>query len=186
MKKFIPEKIHYMPSKKIFLARAGARYSITVSDENFMDIVNKIYLTGLECVEPVVYWNIFDKSNIPQEAIPGKYNEFEKFVIFVSTLGHKLDECIDNISKDSTLHSMLLDAWGSEALETLNDNFQNILSENYSIKTQSRFSPGYGDLHISVNKLYIQLLGIGDKITVLDTGIMIPRKTTSCISPIID
>jgi D-ribose pyranose/furanose isomerase RbsD len=48
-----------------------------------------------------------------------------------------------------------------------------------------RFSPGYGDLHITVNKIYAELLGVTDKITVLDTGLMIPRKTTTCIAGIV-
>lgn len=49
-----------------------------------------------------------------------------------------------------------------------------------------RFSPGYGDLDILVNREYIRLLGIEDEITVLDSGIMIPRKTTTCIAGIIE
>ncbi|MGC8902768.1 MAG: methionine synthase [Fervidobacterium sp.] len=179
------EKICYMPSKKIFLARAGARYSVSVSDENFMQIVNRIYLLGLECAKPRVYWDVFIRSSIPDYAIPGKFSEYEKFVIFASTLGNEFDECLERTSENSVFESMLLDSWGSEALEVLNDNFQKVLEEKYSIKTLSRFSPGYEDLNISVNKVYVDLLKADDTITVLESGIMIPRKTTTCIAPVI-
>jgi len=41
-------------------------------------------------------------------------------------------------------------------------------------------------LEITRNKSYVGLLGIEDKITVLDSGLMIPRKSTSCIAAIIE
>jgi len=81
----------------------------------------------------------------------------------------------------STLEAALLDAWGSEALEKLNDSFEDVFKKQNNSKLTMRFSPGYGDLHISVNKIYVELLGIADKVRVLDTGLMIPRKTTACI-----
>jgi len=186
MKIFIPEKYQYMPSKKIFLARAGARYKNIVNDEKLMEIVNKIYLLGISSVSPVVYWDKFNKTSIPEGAIPEKFLEYNNFLICVSTLGTQFDATIEEISETSTTEAMLLDAWGSEALEALNDNFQHRYLQSIPIKTTMRFSPGYGDLNIIVNKTYVELLGISEKIKVNDFGLMVPRKTTTFIAGIID
>ncbi|MEJ5257546.1 MAG: methionine synthase [Fervidobacterium sp.] len=186
MKIFIPEKVHYMPPKKIYLARTGAVYSKVLNDEKLMEVANSIYLKGLQIAKPVVYWNIYDKSSLRSDMIPSKYHAYKIFLIFVSTLGREVDEEIENLSKISTLQATLLDSWGSEALESLNDNFEKFFKKEHKAELTMRFSPGYGDLDLTVNKDYVKLLGIEDKIRVLDSGLMIPRKTTTCIAAIIE
>ncbi|MCX7654103.1 MAG: methionine synthase [Fervidobacterium sp.] len=186
MKTFIPDKYHYMPSKKIFLARAGARYKSVINDEKLMDFVNKVYLIGLSNAAPIVYWDVFDKDSIPDGAIPEKFSNYKKFIICASTLGDKFDLVIDKLSEESTMIGMLLDAWGSEALETLNDYFQFHYLQGLSIKTSMRFSPGYGDLNITVNNIYVELLNIAEKVKVNRFGVMLPRKTTTFIAGIND
>jgi len=182
---FIPEKYQYMPSKKIFLARAGMIYSKAIADEKLLEIANKIYLKGLEVAKPFVYWDVFKKDQLPESAIPGKFKQYDIFLVFISTLGETLDEEIEKFSQTSTLEAMLLDAWGSEAIEKLNDTFEQIFKSQNNCDLTMRFSPGYGDLNITVNKTYVELLGVTDKIIVLDTGLMIPRKTTTCIAGIV-
>jgi len=182
---FIPEKYQYMPSKRIFLARAGVIYAKVIDDEKLLEIANRIYLKGLEVARPFVYWNIFKKDQLPENAIPGKFKQYDTFLLFISTLGETLDEEIEKLSQISTLEAMLLDAWGSEAIEKLNDAFEQVFKNQNNCELTMRFSPGYGDLHITVNKIYAELLGVADKITVLDTGLMIPRKTTTCIAGIV-
>ena len=51
-----------------------------------------------------------------------------------------------------------------------------------------RYSPGYGDLDIRVNKDILNLLNAHRKIgvTVTDTGIMIPRKSVVALIGITD
>lgn len=186
MRVFYPEKLHYMPSKKIFLARAGSIYSRVVSDENFMALVNEIYLVAVNTVKPVVYWDIFEKEVLQMGVIPAKYSEYGKFVICASTLGVEFDELIEKIVKESSTRAMLFDAWGSEALETLNDYFQERYLKEQLIKTTQRFSPGYGDVSISMNKIYIDLLGVSDNIKVKESGVMMPRKTTTFIAGVLE
>ncbi|MEN3043359.1 MAG: methionine synthase [Fervidobacterium sp.] len=186
MKIFIPDKYHYMPSKKIFLARTGVRYKSALNDEKLMEIVNRVYLIGLSNVAPVVYWDVFYKDSIPNDAIPEKFSDYKKFIICASTLGDKFDLVVDKLSEESTMMGMLLDAWGSEALETLNEYFQLDYLQSFSIKTSMRFSPGYGDLDITVNSIYVQLLDIEEKVKVNRFGIMLPRKTTTFIAGIND
>ncbi|WP_448375951.1 methionine synthase [Fervidobacterium sp.] len=185
MKIFIPDKIEYMPQKKIYLARAGAIYSKVLDNEKLMGIANKIYLHALELVKPCVYWDVFSREQLSELDIPNRYKDYKEFLIFLSTIGFEIDEEIERLSKNSTLEAALLDAWGSEAIEVLNDNFEKYFKKEYGMNLTMRFSPGYEDLDIRRNKSYVRLLNLEDKITVLESGLIIPRKTTTCIAGII-
>jgi len=186
MEIYKPEKIDYMPSKKIYLARAGAIYSKILYNSTLNEIANKIYLLALNGANPVVYWEMFNKEQLSEFDIPAKYRNHEKFLIFLSTLGTEMDKEIERLPTNSTSEAALLDAWGSEAVEKLNDSFEKYFKNVHKVRLTMRFSPGYEDLEITRNKSYVGLLGIEDKITVLDSGLMIPRKSTSCIAAIIE
>lgn len=186
MNVFIPRKPDFMPSKKIFLARAGVRYSEVINDENIMKDVNRIYLMGLENAEPKVFWKVFERAELSDQCVPSKFKVYREFLVFVATLGKEIDQQIEELSQISVYLGFLLDSWASESLERLNDTFEEIFKRENNAKLTMRFSPGYGDLDILVNREYIRLLGIEDEITVLDSGIMIPRKTTTCIAGIIE
>jgi len=43
-----------------------------------------------------------------------------------------------------------------------------------------RFSPGYGNVDVRWNKYIVELLNV-EGIEVLSSGIMLPRKTTTCM-----
>lgn len=182
---FYPYKFQYMPSKKIFLARAGSKYSEAVFDENLISLANQVYLEALSTVKPVVYWEIFEKNILPKEVIPNKYLHHESFLLCVSTMGIELDKLIEETLNISPTKALLFDAWGSEALEKLNDYFQHEYLKQISIETTQRFSPGYGELSVTLNKVYVSLLGVSDIIDVKASGIMIPRKTTTFIAGVL-
>ncbi len=183
---FIPDKIDYMPEKKLFLARAGIRYVEAINDENIMKDVNSIYLLGLECARPKLFWRTFERSDLPDYSIPSQFAQYNEFLIFISTLGKEIDQKIEELGKSSVYLSFLLDSWASESLEKLNDTFEEKFKKENAKELTMRFSPGYGDLDIRTNKKYVELLGLCNEITVLNSGIMIPRKTTTCIAGIIE
>uniref|UniRef100_A0A7C4CH40 Methionine synthase n=1 Tax=Fervidobacterium thailandense TaxID=1008305 RepID=A0A7C4CH40_9BACT len=174
-------KKDFMPLKRIYIARAGARYSQIINDKVLNKDLNETYILGLSLAEPVVFWDVFEVSQLQSNWIPSKLKGSSKYLIFVSTLGPRIDEEIEKLSQISTFRAHLLDAWASEALEKLNDSFEKWFSSTYTVKMTRRFSPGYEDLHITINGNYVDLLGIQEYIKVLPTGVMIPRKTTTCI-----
>ncbi|WP_241498758.1 methionine synthase [Fervidobacterium thailandense] len=182
VKIFRPESTKdYMPQKRIYIARVGARHSQIVSDDTLNRDANEIYMLGLKIAEPVVFWDLFEASQLQPDWIPSRLKGHPRYLIFVSTLGPRIDEEIENLGHSSVLRAHLLDAWASEALEKLNDTFENWFRKTYLARTTRRFSPGYEDLHITVNKHYVALLGLQNRINVLSSGVMIPRKTTTCI-----
>ncbi|ABR30594.1 methionine synthase [Thermosipho melanesiensis] len=172
---YIPEKHEYMPSKKIFLARAGMRYKGMENDLN--EEINEIYLEGLRLSKPIVWFDTI--KDIPN-FVPKSFKGIKKITIFVSTLGKDIDEKIEEYMENGEIFKgAILDAWASEALEKLNDSFDKKLREKMG-KGTMRFSPGYGDVDIRKNKDIINFLKIKE-IKVLQSGVMIPRKTTTCM-----
>lgn len=170
-----------MPSKRVYLARAGARYSELVRDESLNEEANRVYLLGLEIAEPVVYWRFVSVEEIPPRLVPSRIGGFDTYVVMVSTLGEKIDRTIEDLSRESTLRAFLLDSWASEALEKLNNSFQRTFEKTRDVRTSFRFSPGYGDLPLDANADFVDMLSLRGKIVVLPSGVLIPRKTTACI-----
>ncbi len=179
MQTYIPDTLEYLPDKKIFLARAGVRYG-KIDDPEFLKKVNSLFLEALQYVSPKVWYDVFDISQLKKEAVPSVFEGTKKIAVFVSTLGERLDEVIEERSKVDVFESYILDAWGSEAVEELNKSFDKKLREQYG-KGTMRFSPGYGDVDVRMNKYFVKkLLGI-DEIDVLESGILVPRKSTVCM-----
>lgn len=176
---FYPDKLDCMPDKKIFLARAGARYGKI--DEDFIHRVNELFLIALEKIEPIVYYNTSSVSMLIKEIIPSDFGNIKRMTIFLSTLGSAIDTLISELAEcDNTFDAFIVDSWASEALETLNEKFDLMLRERYG-KGTMRFSPGYGNVNLKVNAYIVKELLKVDKVIVLESGVMVPRKTTTCM-----
>ncbi len=176
---FHPDRLDCMPDKKIFLARAGARYGKI--DEYFIHRVNQLFLIALDKIQPVVYYNTFDVFELPIQIIPSSFKNIKKMTIFLSTLGSEIDLLISQLAdQQRTFDAFIVDSWASEALETLNERFDQSLRERFGEGTM-RFSPGYGDIDLRTNKYLVEELLKVDRVRVLESGVMIPRKTTTCM-----
>ena len=79
-----------------------------------------------------------------------------KVVIFAATVGVGIDRFIAKYGRISPLRAVLFDAVGSAFIESLCDCFCEKLSEKDCIKP--RFSPGYGDLPLAVQKTIFDIL----------------------------
>ncbi|AZR72687.1 methionine synthase [Anoxybacter fermentans] len=178
---YIPEIHEIMPSKRVYLFRAGFKGKNIILDNVMRNLVNSIYTRGLEISEPKLYYTTLPIGDIPPEIIPASFAGSQRMTIFVSTLGKRIDKEIEAYAAlEKVLHATLLDAWGSEALETLNKSFDNKLRSKYGKGTR-RFSPGYGDIDIRLNSLILELLQVHDVVANPKTGILLPRKSTICM-----
>jgi hypothetical protein len=109
----------------------------------------------------------------------------EYAVIFCATVGLSVDRIIGKYSVISPSLSLLCDAVGAERIEALCDAFEREISvdlgECYDLCR--RFSPGYGDLPISLQKEIFNLLRpekyIG--VTLNESLMMSPSKSVSAI-----
>jgi len=76
-----------------------------------MKDVNEIYLLGLECAKPKLFWRTFQRVELPDYSIPSQFAKYNRFLIFISTLGKEIDQKIEELSKFSVYLSFLLDSW---------------------------------------------------------------------------
>ena len=100
----------------------------------------------------------------------------EAFVMAV-TLGHGVERLLSKLSRLSSADFFIYDAVGSALAESVCDIAEDIIKDGTPCK--ARFSPGYGDLPLSVQRDVLtalnaeKLLGI----TLTDTNLMIPQKS---------
>ncbi len=98
------------------------------------------------------------------------------FVVAV-TLGHGVDRLLRQKAVVSTTEQFVTDAVASTYAESLCDYVQSILPE----KTGRRFSPGYGDLPLSMQEPLLQYLD-NTNISLTESGLMIPSKSVTFIA----
>ncbi|WP_448523516.1 methionine synthase [Pseudothermotoga sp.] len=177
---YVPKIEEYMPDKAIFLARLRTRYKSIVGETDLLVRFNELFLRGLKVSKPVVYHRVSPVEQLPSALIPHSFSGVKRVSLFLSTLGKDVDEAINVLLEEGRTHdAAVLDAWASEALEALNESFDRRLRERFNGGTM-RFSPGYGDVDVRWNKYIVELLNV-EGVEVLSSGIMLPRKTTTCM-----
>ena len=106
--------------------------------------------------------------------------------IFCATVGGDIEPLTRKWEIKDLAFAAMLDACASSAVESLCDSVENEISEEYAAKgfyLTDRFSPGYGDLPITIQKDFCAVLDTSRRIgvSVSDSGIMIPRKSVTAI-----
>ena len=110
----------------------------------------------------------------------------ESAVIFAATVGIGLDRLIAKYRAVSPAKALLLDAFGAERVESLCDAFsEEIKTEKDALGRicRPRFSPGYGDLPLSMQKDIFALLDCPKRIGVSlnESLLMSPSKSVTAI-----
>ena len=106
--------------------------------------------------------------------------------VIASTLGIEIEKEIRKYSYLELTKSIIIDACATTAIEEICDIVQNDLKEKLTKQEKYityRYSPGYGDLPISVNEDIISMLNASKEIglTITEKGIMLPRKSVIAI-----
>ena len=110
----------------------------------------------------------------------------EKIVLFAATVGHEMDRLIKKQSLLSPAKSVCLQAIGSERVESLCDTLNAELKEQYKKQgflLKPRFSPGYGDLSLSLQREIMPALDCA-KLLGISLGenlMMSPSKSVTAI-----
>jgi cobalamin-dependent methionine synthase I len=113
--------------------------------------------------------------------MPESFSQAKKISVFLSTLGPDIVKLVDEYTKaGKVFDAFLLDSWASESLEALNDSFDRKLREEFGEGTR-RFSPGYGKVDVRMNRYIVEELLEVDSVKVLESGFLVPRKTTTCM-----
>ena len=124
---------------------------------------------------------------IESRQVAGLLNASAYAVCFAATVGMELEEAVsDRMRSGDMLMATMLDAIGSETADAAADELHwKILTRRADAagcSVTARFSPGYGDWPLTVQKDLIRVCGgalIG--ITVTPSSLMIPRKSVSAV-----
>ncbi len=110
-------------------------------------------------------------------------------VIFAASIGLFPDRCIKKYGSLSPSRALIIDAIGSERVESLCDVFCEDMKKEAERRGESlrpRFSPGYGDLSLNAQKDIFALLdppkNIG--VTLSESLLMMPSKSVTAIAGI--
>lgn len=104
----------------------------------------------------------------------------EKAVIFAATVGVGIDRLISKYSRISPSKALMFQAIGAERIEALCDAFCDDLKKEYG-EIRPRFSPGYGDVPLEVQREIFSFLDCERKIglTLNDSLLMSPTKSVT-------
>lgn len=107
-------------------------------------------------------------------------------LLLALSLGHSVDRIIRYYERVNMAKVLILDASASAAIEDLANKVTWDLEESYKSWGQSltsRFSPGYGDLSLDLQKNFLDLLDAPRTIglTASSHNILIPRKSVTAI-----
>ena len=101
--------------------------------------------------------------------------------VFAVTLGHGTERLLSKMSRLSAADFFVYDAVGSALAESVCDEAEKMIKKNS--KCRPRFSPGYGDFPLSVQRDVLSLVNaerlVG--ITLTDTNLMLPQKSITAI-----
>ena len=110
----------------------------------------------------------------------------DKAVLFAATIGSVIDRLIRRFEKADPKMGLLLQGLGAERVESLCDAFNEEVKEickETGRETRMRSSPGYGDLPIEVQKVFLPLLDAERRlgITLSESCLMAPSKSVTAI-----
>jgi len=103
-------------------------------------------------------------------------------VFFAATLGHEMDRLIRKYSAISPSKALFMQAIGAERIEALCDAFEDDVRNEFSAKAP-RFSPGFGDLSLELQRDFARILDMDKKlgIKVGENLLMSPTKSVTAI-----
>lgn len=112
----------------------------------------------------------------------------ERALLFGATVGVELDRRIARYGRVSPTKALLLQAIGTERIEALCDAFCAAFVAESGVGLTPRFSPGYGDLALDVQRKVFALLDCPRKIglTLTDSLQMSPSKSVTAFAGITD
>lgn len=123
----------------------------------------------------------FGLFSINSKSLAENLKGASRVVLFLVSIGLAYDRLIAKYSKTNPSRAFMLASLGNERVEALADELVLHLEKEYSLSSGARFSPGYGDLPLSVQKPVFELLKPESKLGVYlnEEFIMSPSKSVT-------
>ena len=123
-------------------------------------------------------------SGQEKDCLCARLNGAPKTAVFCATVGIGIDRLIHRYIRVSQTKGLWMQAIGAERVESLCDDFCRDLQKQYpTLYAGTRFSAGYGNIPLTVQKTVFRLLDCERKIgvTLNDGGLMTPTKSVTAV-----
>ncbi len=199
---FIPSKNQMTPTERDYseIARYLGYQKVVVPDEQVSTLIKAAAGEMLEVIQPQSVCEKFDLTveydekkdfglvafsdvTIKSKDLARNLRDCSQIVLFAATLGPQCDQLIRRAQVKDQVKAAVFQATGAmyieKCVDLLNENIKQD-AESQGKTTRPRFSPGYGDLSLDVQKSFFRLLPcqrIG--LTLMDTLVMSPEKSVT-------
>ena len=116
--------------------------------------------------------------------IESQLNGCEKAIVMCATVGSEVDKLIRISQISDMARAVVMDSLASVAVEQVCNAFDKIIAGKYSDYNMTfRFSPGYGDYPIELQKIILQMLDAPKKIGLCtnDNFLLTPTKSVTAV-----
>ncbi len=135
------------------------------------------------CVVPIVSLDEesgeidMDVLKITSRSLAGNLAGCKEAIVFAATVGPGIDRLIRKYTKLDPVKALFMQAIGAERVETICNRF----CDSYPQKLRPRFSPGFGDLALSVQPDVLSITNARKNLSItLDEGfLMSPSKSVT-------
>lgn len=123
----------------------------------------------------------FGCFQVQSKSLAQNLRECQDVVLFGATIGVEIDRQILKYGRISPSKALMLQAIGTERIEALCDLFCKEMAEVGENGVNPRFSPGYGDVPLTVQKEFFAVLDCAKRIGVSlnDSLLMSPSKSVT-------
>ena len=199
---FMPSKSEMSPVEHDYseTARYLGYQKISAPDEQISELIKVAADEMLEVIKPQAVYEQFDlrveydeaagtgmvefsNVKIPSKDLARNLRDCNQVIIFASTLGPQCDQLIRRTQVKDQVKAAVFQATGAMYIEKCVDLLNEKIKQEAEVqgkKVRPRFSPGFGDVSLEVQKDFFRLLPcnrIG--LTLMDTLIMSPEKSVT-------
>ena len=154
----------------------------TEPSDELMTKIMSLLPDFLKSVDGRLCFDEIDMFNAESVSLKNHLADSDHVILMAATIGIEADRRRVRAGVTSNLNALILDAFGTEAVEQVCDRFSDELKQSHEFVT-SRFSPGYGDLSLDYQKEIVRILDTTRKIglTLNDSLLMSPTKSVTAI-----
>ncbi len=130
----------------------------------------------------------FDLFSLNSRNLAQNLTDCRRVILFAVTLGIEIDRLTGKYGKLSPAKALMLQAIGAERTEALCNVLCEDIAREYNTQIKPRFSPGYGDLPISVQRDIFAVLDLQRTLGITLNGslLMSPTKSVTAFAGLIE
>lgn len=168
-----------------------------IPDKQISDIINKCEDQLLRAIHPTYTFALFDITPshngievkdtplvLTGNSVKTHLEGCTKVVLLAATLGIEADKIIKRYQVSDLTSALAADSLASAAIEQVCNVAEEEIREKVSpLNMTWRFSPGYGDLPLELQKVFLTVLNTQKRIglTITDSLIMLPSKSVTAL-----